>query len=156
MCSNTWEMVSKIQGGKCTDSSLCLKKGSEERVYLMFPSRKFRVTYPHAFQSFTVALFCLDVSHRHNSQDNFPFWLMSVSCRERLLSSVPLWFLRSRSDLFLSFSSPQTWIISKSTPEVRCQSERDRGWCCCAERRLPREVSPYRSLLLEMISAWIN
>lgn len=29
MCSNAWEMVSKIQGGKCTDSSLCFKKGSE-------------------------------------------------------------------------------------------------------------------------------
>lgn len=57
---------------------------------------------------------------------------------------------------FSTFSSPQTWIISKSTPGARCQSERDRGWCCCAERRHPREVSSLglqRSLLLKMLSA---
>lgn len=170
MATKVRQIASKFQTGrkeKAQDISRCLKKDQRTEGILYFHpegwgSNSSAVCSPSA-------LLCLAVSHRHNSQDNFPFsgscqCLAESFCSALLLiSHIPQ---RSLSlFLSLSFSSsfsflfpppPQTWIISKSTPEARCRSERARGWCYCAGRRRPREVSPpglRLSLLLKTIPA---
>lgn len=83
-----------------------------------FPMRqKLRLKCLHCVQSFTKPLVCTSLflpglvsvsSGTAQTQFSwqFPFGPVSVSCRELLLSTVPLWYVRSCSDFLFIFLPP--------------------------------------------------
>lgn len=144
------------EGQKQRISVVVVKTGSEDRVETLCFHPEFRFKYAALSRLLPGCVSETQSSGRlplPGSRQRLGEPASSAHLCSSLISQI-----LQRSFFFphLFFPSPQTWIISKSTPGARCRSERDRGWCCCAERRHPREVSSLGlqcSLLRKMISA---